>query len=209
MRGRVRDEGGLCADLAPEFGIFREESIPGMQRVAACAARNFHQFVNPKITFSRGSGAYPVHFIGQADMQRRAVRVTKNGGGGDAHLAASSRDPHGDFPAIGDEDFAEHLFFQTSNSEQDSSTAGKRDVRGYKGGEIPRSRQTNSRLVSMASSAASFKLRRASARVRPCVFTPGISLMVATYHFPRFSIIAVNCRSMAIPCNNSLSRSAR
>jgi hypothetical protein len=45
-------------------------------------------------------------------MQRRAVRVAKDSGGGNAHLAAGSRDPDGDFPAIGDENFAEHFLFK-------------------------------------------------------------------------------------------------
>jgi hypothetical protein len=41
-------------------------------------------------------------------MQRSAVRLAKNGGRSNAHLAAGARDPYGDFPAIGDEDFLEH-----------------------------------------------------------------------------------------------------
>ncbi len=127
--GRWPDERDVVCGASPrEFRILGEESIPGMQRVASGAARGLHHLVDAQIAFARGSGAYPVRFIGEANMQRGAVRVAKNGGGGNAHLAASSRDPHGDFPAIGDENFAEH-FFQTSNSEQDSSTAGKRDVR--------------------------------------------------------------------------------
>ena len=107
--GGRADEGDVVCGASPrEFGIFGEESIPGMQRVTPGAARGFHQLVDAQIAFARGSGAYPVGFIGEANMQRGAVRVAKNGGGSDAHLAASSRDPHGDFPAIGDEDFFEH-----------------------------------------------------------------------------------------------------
>jgi hypothetical protein len=106
---RRADEGDVvCGARAREFGIFGEESISGMQRVTTGAARGFHHVVDAQITFARGRRAYPVGFIGQADMQSGAVRVAKNGGGGNAHLAASSRDPHGDFPAIGDEDFLEH-----------------------------------------------------------------------------------------------------
>ncbi len=50
----------------------------------------------------------------------------------------------------------------------------------------------NSRLVLMTRANASLRLRRASARVRPCVFTPGISSIYATYQRPRFSITEVN-----------------
>jgi hypothetical protein len=42
-------------------------------------------------------------------MQCGAVGLTKNGGGRDAHLAARAYDSDGDFPAIGDEDFAKHF----------------------------------------------------------------------------------------------------
>jgi len=98
----------LFTTRTSELGIFGEESVPGMQRVTPGAARRLHQLVNAKIAFARGSRADRVRFIGQSNVQRRAVRGAENGGGNDAHFAASPCDPHGDFPAIGDEDFLEH-----------------------------------------------------------------------------------------------------
>src|SRR5882762_6448352 len=41
-------------------------------------------------------------------MQRSAVGFTIDSGRRNAHLAASSYDPDGDFAAIGDEDFVKH-----------------------------------------------------------------------------------------------------
>jgi hypothetical protein len=79
-----------------------------MQRVAAGAPRDLHQLVNAKVAFAGRSGAGTVRIIGEANMQRGAVCVAENSGGSYSHLAASSRDAHGDFPAIGDEDFLEH-----------------------------------------------------------------------------------------------------
>src|SRR3989344_6944045 len=49
----------------------------------------------------------------------------------------------------------------------------------------------NSRLVSSTSWSASRKFSRASLRVRPCVFTPGISSIQAAIHFPSFLNAAV------------------
>ena len=107
--GRRADERDVVRRAGPrEFGIFGEESVSGMQRVAPGAARDFHQLVDAKITFARGSRADRVRFVGEADVQRGAVRVAENGDGSDAHFAAGPRDAHGDFSAIGDEDFLEH-----------------------------------------------------------------------------------------------------
>ena len=85
-----------------------------MQRVAAGAARDVHHLVDAEIALARGRGADRVRFVGQADVQRGAVGVAIDGDGNNAHLAAGSRDPDGDFAAIGDEDLLEHAAPQGS-----------------------------------------------------------------------------------------------
>src|SRR3989304_1226529 len=56
-----------------------------------------------------GSGADGVGFVGETNVERSAVGVAVNGNRGDAQLAAGAQEADGDFPAIGDEDFAEHV----------------------------------------------------------------------------------------------------
>ena len=53
-------------------------------------------------------GRQRIGFIGHADVQRGAVDVGKNRDRDEAHFAAGARHTHGNFPAIGDEDLAEH-----------------------------------------------------------------------------------------------------
>ena len=93
---------------ARQRGIFGEEAVTGMQRVAAGAARDVHHFVDAQIAFAGRRGADGISLVGKADVQRGAVDFAENGDGRNAHFAAGAHDAHGDFTAIGDEDFFKH-----------------------------------------------------------------------------------------------------
>ncbi len=79
-----------------------------MNGVAAGAARDVHELVDAEIAFARGRGADGVGFVGEADVEGFAVDFAEDGDGADAEFAAGAQDAHGDFTAIGYQDFLEH-----------------------------------------------------------------------------------------------------
>ena len=79
-----------------------------MNGVAAGTAGDVHEFVDAEIAVACRRGADGIGFVCEADVQGFAVDFTEDGGGADAQLAAGAQDAHGDFTAIGDQDFSEH-----------------------------------------------------------------------------------------------------
>ena len=87
---------------------FRREPYPGGRhriRHRRATSESAHRC---EVTFAGWRGTESVSFIGQPHMQRGTVRVARNCSGHNAHLAASPRDPYGDFSAIGNENFCKH-----------------------------------------------------------------------------------------------------
>ena len=97
-----------------------------MNGVAAGAARDVHDLVDAQITFARRARADGVGFVGQADVEGFAVGFAENGDGSNAEFAASAQDAHGDFAAIGNQDFFEHAVLAM----QRNSSMRVRRVRG-------------------------------------------------------------------------------
>jgi len=54
-------------------------------------------------------------FVGKADMEGIAVGLTVDGDGADPEFLAGANHAEGDFSAVGDEDFLEHLFLNQEN----------------------------------------------------------------------------------------------
>ena len=88
--------------------VFGKKTVAGMYRVAARAARDVNYFINAKIAFARGCGANGICFVGKTNVKRFAVNLTKNRRAANAQLAASAQNAHGDFAAIGNQNFLEH-----------------------------------------------------------------------------------------------------
>ena len=76
-----------------------------MHRVGAGARSGIDQPIDPEVAVARRACSDRVRFVGQADVQRRAVALRVDRNGRDAHLAARTDDANGDFAAIGDQDF--------------------------------------------------------------------------------------------------------
>lgn len=94
-----------------------------MDGIATHAARDVHELVDAKIAFARGSRADSIGLIGQANVERFAVGVAEDGDGLNAEFAAGADDAHGDFTAIGNQNFLEHMLLEM---QRDSSMrAGK------------------------------------------------------------------------------------
>src|ERR1019366_9078348 len=65
--------------------------------------------VNAQVAFRGRGGANRVSLVGVANVQRLAVNLGVHFDGLDVHLAACAHHAYGNFSAISDEDFAEHV----------------------------------------------------------------------------------------------------
>src|ERR1700674_239769 len=105
--GTDENDAGFFTD-AGERGVFGEKAVAGMDGVAAGAAGDVDELVDAEIAFARGRGAEGVGFVGEADVEGGAVGFAEDRDRADAEFAAGAEDAHGDFAAIGDQDFVEH-----------------------------------------------------------------------------------------------------
>src|SRR5271169_1194779 len=79
-----------------------------MDSIAARAARDVNYLLNAKIAFARSGGANGIGFVSKANVKRFAVDLAENSHAANAQLAAGAQDAHGDFAAIGNQNFPEH-----------------------------------------------------------------------------------------------------
>ena len=105
-RSDERDVGG--ADLFGEFGIFGQEAVAGMDRVGAGDLRCGDQARDVEIAVAAGGAADADVVVGEAHVQRLAVRFGIHRHRLDAQLLARADHPQGDLPAVGDEHPLEH-----------------------------------------------------------------------------------------------------
>ena len=107
--GRRTDERDVrLGARAREGRVLGEESVAGMNRIAARRARHADDFRDREIALARRRGANGISLVRQANVQGGAIRLAVNGDGRDTELAAGAQDAHGDLAAIGDQDFPEH-----------------------------------------------------------------------------------------------------
>ena len=79
-----------------------------MDGVAAGATGHVDDFVDVKIAFASRCRADRMGFIRETHVERFAVDFAKDSDGADSEFAAGAQDAHGDFTAIGNQDFLEH-----------------------------------------------------------------------------------------------------
>ena len=91
-----------------ERGIFRQETVSGMNCIAAGITRDAENFFNYQIAFAGGSRANRVGFVRQTNVQRCAIHVAVHRDGAHAQFPASALDAHGNLAAIGNQYLAKH-----------------------------------------------------------------------------------------------------
>jgi len=97
----------LFADIR-ELGLFREESVAGMDGVHIGDLRRADDAADLQVALAAGAGADADGFIRQMDVHGVHVCLGINGDGFDIELFAGADDADGDLTTIGDEDFAKH-----------------------------------------------------------------------------------------------------
>ncbi|KWV88333.1 hypothetical protein PFLmoz3_01228 [Pseudomonas fluorescens] len=106
-RGADELDAALGTDIC-QFGVFRQEAVAGVQRIAAGFHRQVHQLARVQVTSER-LGTDAVGFVGTLDVQRMAVGVRINRDRANAHLGAGTHDSYGNFTTVGDQDLFYHL----------------------------------------------------------------------------------------------------
>ncbi|MCY1296404.1 hypothetical protein D9M70_457900 [compost metagenome] len=107
---RRADEGhAFFFERLGKGGVFREETIARMNGIGAGLADRVDDLVDDDIGLGRRRGADMHRLVRHAHMHGLAVGVGVDRDGGDAELLCGLDDAAGDFTAVGDEDFLEHL----------------------------------------------------------------------------------------------------
>ena len=99
----------LAAD-ACQVGVFRQEAVTGVQRIAAGLDRQVDQLARIQVTGQR-IAADVIRLIGAFDMQRIAVRIRMDGHRANAHFRAGADNADSDFATVGNQDFLDHSPF--------------------------------------------------------------------------------------------------
>ena len=108
--GRGADESDPAgfADLG-KVGRLGEESVPGMNGVSARDLRRRNDGGHAQVGILRAGGADADGLIGELHVQRVAVGLGIDSDRLQAQLFAGPDDAQGDLPAVGDQNFFEHL----------------------------------------------------------------------------------------------------
>ena len=106
------DDPRLVAGAA-EGLVFREEAIAGMNGLGAGLPGRGDDFFADQIGLPRRRRADANGLIGETDMARPGVGLGKHRDRANAHAPGGLDDAAGDFAAIGDQDFVEHVVIRS------------------------------------------------------------------------------------------------
>ena len=108
-RGRSDERDAVLSGPRGEFGVLREESVPGIDRVGAGGDRDADDLLDVEV----GTHRMPLHtdlvrLIGLLPVQRAAILPREHRDGTRAQLIGGAEGSDGDFTAVRDEDLTEH-----------------------------------------------------------------------------------------------------
>ena len=107
--GTGADEADVAAFAnVGEMRVLRKETVAGMDGVHVGDFRRADDAVDAQIAFVGGGFADADGFIGELDVHGVAVRLGINGHRADIQFLAGANDAHGDFSAVGYQNFFEH-----------------------------------------------------------------------------------------------------
>ena len=92
-----------------ELGVFRQKTVAGMNGVHVADFRSTNNAIGPQIAVRALRPANADGFVSELDVQRLHVRFGVNGQRLDAQFATGADNAKGDFTAVGDEDFLNHV----------------------------------------------------------------------------------------------------
>ena len=90
------------------MGIFRKESVAGVDRLHVADLGGADHPVDSQIAISSAGGAHANRLVGQFQIGGIAVGLRENSDRLDAHFPAGPDDPQRDFAAVGNQNAFEH-----------------------------------------------------------------------------------------------------
>src|SRR4029077_10390143 len=96
---------------ASERLLLREKTVPGMHGVSAGFFRGLEDAIDPKVAVARRAAANRVGLVRQPHVERGPVALGVHGYRRNAHLAARTTDPDGDFAAVSDQNLLHGGFY--------------------------------------------------------------------------------------------------
>ena len=109
------DDAG-CFQRSGKLGVFGEEPVARMNRLGAGLVARGDDLLRDQVRFPRRRRADANRLVGRFDVLCVLVGLGVDSNGLDAHLAGGCDDPAGDFTAVGNEDFSEHIKFRQQKS---------------------------------------------------------------------------------------------
>ena len=107
--GRWPDEGRARRGYrSGEGGVLGEEPVSGMHCLRTGSCDHVQDELGRQVALGGGLAAQCVGLVGQTDMERVLVELGVDGDRGNAELATSPDDPHGNLAAVRDEHLVEH-----------------------------------------------------------------------------------------------------
>ena len=91
-----------------EFGVLREESVSGMDRVGTRSAGGRDELAAVEVA---GGACQADGRVGLGDVWGRRIRLGVHGDCADTEAAAGVEHPSGDLPAVGDQYSYDHALF--------------------------------------------------------------------------------------------------
>ncbi len=103
--GRRSDPGQTrLDDRLGEVGVFREEAVPGMDRVGAACPADIEDLVDPQVGVARCAARESVRLVGNAYVESLYIGLGVHRDAGISGVAACADDPDSDLSPVGDED---------------------------------------------------------------------------------------------------------
>jgi hypothetical protein len=106
--GRWRPDPGQAGsdDGAREACVLGQEAVARMHRIGAAARGHRQQLVDVQVGLGRALAVQAIGLVGLARVQRVEVGIGIHRDRLHAVVGAGANDPHGDFAAVGDQDFS-------------------------------------------------------------------------------------------------------
>ena len=107
VRGTDEFDLATAANLG-KMRILRQETVTRMNRLHVADLGGANHAVDLQVAINGFRRTDAIGLGGQIEIGRAAIGLAEDGHRLDAHLAASAKDPQGDFTAIGNQDSLEH-----------------------------------------------------------------------------------------------------
>ena len=104
------DKGNLrCLAHLGKIGVFGEKAVARMDGIHVGDFGGTDDLGDVQIAFAAARRADANRFVSESHVQRVAVRLRIHAHGGNSQFLAGANNPQGDFPAVGDKNFLEHI----------------------------------------------------------------------------------------------------